>query len=68
MKLTFINKKQESTIENWLEKFTNLSNEFSNQGNKELKEYWKGQVMGMCKIIDEIKIDIDTHYWLNKIH
>lgn len=54
-------------IEHWMKEFTKLSNQFSDAGNKELQEYWKGQVMGMCKVVDLLKIDIDSGYWLRQL-
>lgn len=44
------------------------ANEFADQNNESLKEYWKGQVMGMIKIINTFEQDdIETSFYLNQL-
>lgn len=50
-----------------LKKFTENANTFFRNGNIELYEYWKGQVIGTSKVISLLKIKIDTKYWLDQI-
>lgn len=61
--------KQKEQIIHYLDKCTELSNSFFNDNNKPLHEYWKGQVMGMCKIITELQLenDINPNYYLTKL-
>ena len=63
----FFQPKDIKLLEHYLKIFTENANAFFSDGNIELCEYWKGQVMGICKVIDLLKIKIDTKYWLNQI-
>jgi hypothetical protein len=64
MKLT---ETQEKQIIHYLTSFTKLANDFFEEGNKPFQEYWKGQVMGICKIIDLMNLPFDTSYYLSKL-
>lgn len=55
-------------IEHWLRVFTTNHNTFYNDNDLKYAEYWKGQVMGIGKIIDLLKLDIDYKYYLNQLH
>lgn len=59
--------KQHSQTIHWLNEFTKMANLFWQNGNKENYEYWKGQVMGMCKVIPFMTEEIDTDYYLNQL-
>jgi len=54
-------------IEHFFKEFTRLANLFWNDGDMILFNYWKGQVMGMAKVVNKIGMDIDTDYWLRQI-
>lgn len=56
-----------SQIEHFFKEFTRLANAFWTDGNMVLFNYWKGQVIGMSKVVNQIGIDIDTDYWLKQI-
>ena len=36
----------------WIEKFTDLANEARIENKTDINQYWKGQVMGICKMVD----------------
>lgn len=59
-------KAKEQTIHH-LEKFTELANSFWQENDMELYNYWKGQVMGICKVISAYEIDIDSEYYLKQL-
>ena len=54
-------------IEHFFKEFTRLANSFWNDGDMVLYNYWKGQAMGMSKVVNQIGLDIDTDYWLKQI-
>ncbi len=60
---------QKNQIIHYLDEFVRLSNSFFEDDNKALHEYWKGQVMGMCKVITELQLenDINPNYYLTKL-
>ncbi len=62
-----MDEKQQKQAEHWLTEFTALSEKFFDEGDKKLSDYWKGQVMGICKMADLIDSKIDTHYYLNQL-
>ena len=68
-----VSDKEKQQIEHWLKRFVELANSHFESGNKKYYEYWKGQVMGICKIIDLLQMSgvsegkIDTKYYLNQM-
>lgn len=58
---------QKQQAEHWLKEFTKLANGFWSDNNSFLYEYWKGQVMGIAKVLDLIGSGIDTRHYLNKL-
>ena len=56
-------------IRNYLSESCRRANEFEDQNNQVLKEYWKGQVIGMIKIIKLIDLnqEINTEFYLKQI-
>lgn len=62
-----MNETQKNQIIHWLNAFIKTSNNFDEDGNKPLSEYWKGQVMGICKMITLLELDIDGSYYLNQL-
>jgi hypothetical protein len=62
--------KQKEQLEQYLSKFVEKANSFFASGDYTLSEYWKGQVMGICKVITVLKLDdkINTSYYLNRLH
>jgi hypothetical protein len=54
-------------IDHYFKEFTRLANKFWDEGDMELYNYWKGQVMGMSHLATTLGIDIDTNYWLKQI-
>lgn len=65
-----MNENQQKQTEHYLNEFTKLSNKFFDDGEKDLSEYWKGQVMGICKMITLLKLEdqIDITYYLNRLY
>jgi hypothetical protein len=59
--------KQKVQTLHYLENFIELANNFFNDGNMELYNYWKGQVMGICKMCTLLELDIDTKYYLQRL-
>lgn len=59
--------KAKPQIEHFFKKFTRLANEFFNDNDMVLFNYWKGQVMGMSKVVNQLGLDINTDYWLKQI-
>ena len=60
--------KQNRQIEKYLITYSTKSNDSWGDDNMiGLHMYWKGQVMGMCKIIDTMNLDIDTEYYLQNL-
>lgn len=62
-----MNEKQKEQAEYWLEKFVELSNHFFDEGDEVNRQYWNGQVKGICKVLELIKSEIDTKHYLNKM-
>ena len=63
-----MNDKQKALIENYLTKYSKMANNsWGDDDNIALHNYWHGQVMGMCKIITAMKLDIDIDYYLNNL-
>ena len=55
-------------IRNFLTEGCRRANEFADQNNNVLKEYWKGQVMGMIKIVHIFNEgDIETSFYLKQL-
>ena len=59
------NKKQQ--IVHWFSEFIEIANNFWKEDNIELFNYWKGQVMGLSKMVNLLELDIDTDYYLKKM-
>ena len=57
---------QKNEIEHLLEEYTNLANKYWENGDDSPNHYWKGQVMGMCKVLDRVS-DIDTSFYLKRL-
>lgn len=62
-----MNDKQKAQTEHYFISFIKLANDFFNDGNMELYNYWKGQVMGISKMCNLLNLDIDTKYYLNQM-
>jgi hypothetical protein len=62
--------KQKKQTQHFLNEFIRLSNKFSDEGDKTLAEYWKGQVMGICKMITvfDCETDLNPTYFLNQLY
>jgi hypothetical protein len=54
-------------IEHYLKEFIKLQNSFWYDHNDELANYWKGQVMGICKVIEVLDLVIDSDYYLKQL-
>jgi len=54
-------------IKNYLAEASRRANDFADQNNVELMEYWKGQVLGMIKIINLLELDINTEFYIKQI-
>jgi len=61
---------QKKQTEHYLNEFVKLSLKFSEEKDKPLSEYWKGQVMGICKMITVFgyEKDISPEYYLNQLY
>jgi hypothetical protein len=60
--------KQKNRIELYLKEYSKKANKsWGDDDIVGLHNYWQGQVMGMCKIIDAMKLDIDTEFYLNNL-
>jgi len=62
--------KQKKQTEHYLNEFIKLHNSFFKDGDYKLAEYWKGQVMGICKMITvfECENDLNPEYYLSQIY
>jgi len=58
---------QKAQALHWLNSFTALQNSFFNDGDYKTADYWKGQVMGICKMLTLIDSDIDIKHFLNSM-
>jgi hypothetical protein len=58
---------QEEQVRFYLRRFSDLANSHFHDGNMEYHNYWKGQVMGMCKIVRFTDMNIDTDYYLKQL-
>lgn len=56
-------------ITHWLSNYVELANKFNEEGNKELAEYWKGQVFGTVKTTELIlgKENVDFSWYLRQL-
>jgi len=63
-----MNELQKQQVQHWLIEFSKLSVKFSDENDKVLSDYWKGQVMGICKVADLINSGIDTKYYLSQLY
>lgn len=56
-------------ITHWLINYVELANKFNEEGNKELTEYWKGQVFGTVKTAELIlgKENVDYSWYLKQL-
>ena len=56
-------------ITHWLINYVELANKFNEEGNKELTEYWKGQVLGTVKTAKLIlgEENVDYSWYLNQL-
>ncbi len=55
-------------VQHFLTEGCRKANEFDDQNNQVLKEYWKGQVMGMIKIIHLFdEGGIETSFYLKQL-
>lgn len=43
-----MNTQQKQQLQHFMQEFTKLANSFFEEGNMELAQYWKGQVMGIA--------------------
>jgi len=58
---------QKEQVEHYFKEFVKLANQFWNENDKPHYEYWKGQVMGMSKVVNIFELDIDTSYYLKQL-
>ena len=58
--------KNNEQLEYYLRKFVENANHCFGTDSENFF-YWKGQVMGICKVIDLLGLKIDTKYWLNQM-
>ncbi len=58
---------EKNQIEHYLLMAVTRCNEFDEQDDTTLREYWKGQVYGVIKVVNVLQLNIDTNYWLTKL-
>jgi hypothetical protein len=59
---------KEKEIEHLLKSYTQLANSFFQKGDFVNHSYWKGQVMGISKVVETLKLDIDHKFYLRMMH
>lgn len=62
-----MNTEKINQIEHWLRIFIANHHTFYNNNDLKYAEYWKGQVMGIVKIINLLELDIDYNYYLKQL-
>lgn len=65
--LALTKEQQVKQVRHYFAKFTDLANQFFHDGDYVNQTYWKGQVMGMCKIVQFTDMDIDINYYLKRL-
>jgi hypothetical protein len=65
--LALTKEQQVKQVRHYFAKFTDLANQCFHEGDTEIQQYWKGQVMGMCKIVQFTDMDIDINYYLKRL-